>query len=489
MTERAPFSFEHTFVDRLAGFGAPWEPTEVPAPNLLKLNTTLATELGLDPRRLTTEDGVRILAGAATPAEASPIAQVYAGHQFGSYNPQLGDGRAVLLGEIVAPDGQRYDVALKGSGRTPFSRGGDGKAALAPVLREYLMGEAMHALGVPTTRALAAVTTGELIRRDGMAPGAVLTRVASSHLRVGTFQFFSARGDTDRLRRLVDYSIDRHDPDLAHVDNPPLALVDAVIGRQAALIARWMNLGFIHGVMNTDNVTISGETIDYGPCAFMDAYDPRTVFSSIDHGGRYAYGNQPTIGLWNMARLAEALLPLIDDDQERAVELATHTLDTYQSRYDEAWLAGMRTKLGIERADDAAGDRALANDWLELLERHRVDVTTAFRRLAEAADGELASRVGVTSLFDDDIADWLDRWSRRRAPGAADGMRRANPVYVPRNHLVEAALEAATAGDMAPFDELLDVVTSPYAEQAGRERFAQPAPDDFTNTYRTFCGT
>jgi uncharacterized protein YdiU (UPF0061 family) len=491
-------SFEHTYVDVLTGFGAPWEPTDVPAPSLLKLNTRLAIDLGLDPERLQHEQAVRILAGAAMPVGAVPIAQVYAGHQFGGFSPQLGDGRAVLLGEIVAPDEQRYDIALKGSGRTPFSRGGDGKAALGPVLREYLMGEAMHALGVPTTRALAAVITGEMIRREGMAPGAVLTRVASSHLRVGTFQFFSARGDLERLRRLVDFTIARHDPALAEADNPPLALLDAVIARQTALIARWMNLGFVHGVMNTDNVTISGETIDYGPCAFMDAYDPRTVFSSIDHGGRYAYGNQPTIGLWNMARLAEALLPLIDEHQERAVELATQALDTYQTRYDTVWLAGMRSKLGLagldgvdDDADDDArvGDHELATDWLDLLLTHRVDFTTAFRRLTGAADGDLATRVGVTALFDEPITDWFDRWSARRAPDAAATMRRHNPIYIPRNHLVEEALESATTGDLTQFDELLDVVTSPYDEQADRERYTEPAPDAFTATYRTFCGT
>ena len=487
VTDRPLLTLEHTYVDELAGFGAPWAPTEVPAPALLKLNTALATALGLDPDQLADDHAVRVLAGAATPTGSAPIAQVYAGHQFGSFNPQLGDGRAVLLGEIVAPDGHRYDIALKGSGRTPFSRGGDGKAAVGPVLREYLMGEAMHALGVPTTRALAAVTTGELIRREGMAPGAVLTRVASSHLRVGTFQFFSARGDTERLRQLVAYTIDRHDPGLADADNPPLALLDAVIGRQTALIAQWMNLGFIHGVMNTDNVAISGETIDYGPCAFMDAFDARTVFSSIDHGGRYAYGNQPTIGLWNMARLAEALLPLVHPDQDRAVELATEALDAYQGRYDAAWLAGMRSKLGLDGAH--AGDHELATDWLALLETHRVDLTTAFRRLTDAADGELATRVGVTALFDEPITGWLDRWSKRRAPDAAAAMRRVNPVYVPRNHLVEDALGSATAGDLTRFDELLDVVTSPYDEQPGRERFARPAPDDFTSTYRTFCGT
>jgi uncharacterized protein YdiU (UPF0061 family) len=484
----APFPLEHTYADQLAGFGAPWEPTEAPAPELLKLNTTLATVLGFDPEQLRTDAAVRVLAGASVPAGSAPIAQVYAGHQFGSFNPQLGDGRAVLLGEIVAPNGPRYDVALKGSGRTPFSRGGDGKAALGPVLREYLMGEAMHALGVPTTRALAAVSTGDMVRREGLMPGAVLTRVASSHLRVGTFQFFSARGDIDRLRQLVAYTITRHDPTLADDDNPPLALLDAVIGRQAALIARWMNLGFIHGVMNTDNVTISGETIDYGPCAFMDTYEPRTVFSSIDHAGRYAYGNQPTIGLWNMTRLAEALLPLIHDDQDRAVELATETLDIYEARYDEAWLAGMRNKLGLDGALD--GDHELATDWLQLLQSHRVDYTTAFRRLTDAADGELTTRVGVTALFDEPIGGWLDRWSARLAPAAATTMLQANPIYVPRNHLVEEALAAAVSdSDLRPFDDLLARVTDPYVRREGDDRYEQPAPDGFTSGYQTFCGT
>ncbi len=479
--------FDNTYAHRLADFGAPWEPTDVPAPELVHLNEPLARSLGLAPDAFRSEAALAVFAGATTPDGASPIAQVYAGHQFGGFSPQLGDGRAVLLGEIVSPDGHRFDIALKGSGRTPFSRGGDGKAALGPVLREYLMGEAMYALGVPTTRALAAVTTGEMVRREGLLPGAVLTRVASSHLRVGTFQFFSARGDIERLKVLVDYTILRHDPELAGADNPALALLDAVIGRQSSLIATWMNLGFIHGVMNTDNVTISGETIDYGPCAFMDAYDPKTVFSSIDHGGRYAYGNQPTIGLWNMARLAEALLPLIDDDQDRAAELATGALDGYQARYDAAWLAGMRAKLGMQGVDD--GDRELADDWLELLQTHRADFTIAFRRLSDAADGELATRVGITSLFDEAISGWIDRWSARLGPDSCARMRSVNPVYIPRNHLVEDALTAATAGDMAPFDELLAVVTNPFEQQPAHERFALPAPDGFTDGYRTFCGT
>jgi uncharacterized protein YdiU (UPF0061 family) len=477
--------FDNSYASDLPGFGAPWEPTDVPDVHIIRLNDALARSLGLDPDELQTRP--LVFTGSAIPTGAEPIAQVYAGHQFGNFSPQLGDGRAVLLGEVVDPAGRRFDIALKGSGRTPFSRGGDGKAALGPVLREYLMGEAMHALGVPTTRALVAASTGEMVRREVLLPGAVLTRVAASHLRVGTFQFFSARGDIDRLRRLVGYTIERHDPGLADHANPPLALLDAVIGRQTALIAQWMNLGFIHGVMNTDNVTISGETIDYGPCAFMDAYDPTTVFSSIDHGGRYAYGNQPTIGLWNMARLAEALLPLIDDDQERAVELATEILDTYQARYDAAWLDGMRTKLGLDGVDE--GDRVLAEDWMKLLGEHRVDMTTAFRRVLHAADGELESRVGVTSLFDESITDWLDRWTARLAPDATATMQRVNPIYLPRNHLVEQALTAAVAGDLAPFDELLAVVTDPFDERPGLERFAAPAPDGFSTGYQTFCGT
>ena len=480
--------FDNTYAQDLGEFGAHWEPTVVPSPQLVRLNTALADDLGLDAAALRSEAGVAVLAGAATPDGASPIAQVYAGHQFGGFNPQLGDGRAVLLGEVVAPGGARFDIALKGSGRTPFSRGGDGKATLGPVLREYLMGEAMHALGVPTTRALAAVTTGELVRREGMLPGAVLTRVASSHLRVGTFQFFSARGDLDRLRRLTDYAIRRHDPDLVEADDAPLALLDRVIGRQTSLIAAWMNLGFIHGVMNTDNVTVSGETIDYGPCAFMDAFDPATVFSSIDHGGRYAYGNQPQIGLWNMARLAEALVPLIDGDRERAIGLATEVLDTYQARYDAAWLTGMRRKLGVDGERD--DDPTLADDWLELVRRHRVDMTTAFRRLTDAADGSLEGRVGVTALFDEPVGDWLDRWAARLASDAAATMRAANPVYVPRNHLVEEALDAAVRdGDVAPFDELLAVVTNPFERRSGLERYEAPAPDGFTERHQTFCGT
>ncbi|MEO6653782.1 MAG: protein adenylyltransferase SelO [Ilumatobacteraceae bacterium] len=479
-----PFTFDNTYAEQLSGFGAPWEPTEVATPTLVTVNTDLATSLGLDPEALSEAHAVRIFAGAASPEHAAPIAQVYAGHQFGNFSPQLGDGRAVLLGEIVDPAGRRVDIALKGSGRTPFSRGGDGKATLGPVLREYLMGEAMHALGVPTTRALAVVTTGELVRRDGLLPGAVLTRVAASHLRVGTFQFFSARSDIDRLRRLVDYAIERHDPAAAAADNPTVALLDGVVRRQAALIAQWMNLGFIHGVLNTDNVTVSGETIDYGPCSFMDHYDPTTVYSSIDHGGRYAYGNQPTIGLWNMARLAEALLPVIDDEQERAVELATAALDRYQGEFDAAWLAGMRAKLGLDGTHD--DDRALATDWYALLATDRVDMTTAFRRLADAADGDSAA---LTDLFDGDVDEWLERWNQRVAPDAGRGMGAVNPMYIPRNHLVEHALDSAVQGDLSPFDELLDAVTHPYEMRPGSERFAAPAPDGFSAGYQTFCGT
>ncbi len=462
---------------------------------MLRLNHDLARSLGLDPSQLDGAAGAAIFSGNSLPADATPIAQAYAGHQFGGFSPQLGDGRALLLGELVDPQRRRFDIALKGSGRTPFSRGGDGRAALGPVLREYLMGEAMHALGVPTTRALAAVTTGERVFRDQPLRGAILTRVASSHLRVGTFQFFAARGEVDKLRRLVDYALARHDPHLAGDPNPALVLLRAVIERQASLVATWMNVGFIHGVQNTDNVTVSGETIDYGPCAFIEGFDPATSFSSIDEGGRYAYGRQPSISKWNMTRLAEALLPLIADDTDAAIALATEALDTFDGQYRRAWLAGVRAKLGVsaidERADD---DQQLAEDWLAALAAQRVDFTLAWRRLADAAAGDPAP---LRSLFDDTsmLDSWLERWSDRLASdtvGSAERaarMRQVNPIYIPRNHLVEEALEAAADDDLAPFDRLLAVVTDPFTERLADIRYAHPAPPHFTATYRTYCGT
>lgn len=473
----AAFRFDNSYLRELPGTFIRDTPEAAPAPRLLALNRRLAVELGLDPDRLAAE-GAAWFSGAALPEGAEPAALAYAGHQFGGFSPQLGDGRAHLLGEVVTPDGRRVDLALKGSGRTPFARGGDGKAAVGPMLREYLVSEAMHALRVPTTRSLAVVATGEDVYRETALPGAVLARVAASHIRVGTFQFFAARGDGERVARLLDYSIARHYPGLAPGD--ALGFLDAVAGRQARLIAQWMGLGFIHGVMNTDNMAISGETIDYGPCAFMEGYAPGTVFSSIDQTGRYAYSNQPLILGWNLARLAETLLPLIDADEDRAVEAAMEVLRGVAGRYRAEWVAVMRDKLGLVGED--AGDGALADDLLARIAG--ADWTLSFRRLAEAAEGEGAF-LAAAGL---DLGDWLPRWQARLDVGSPERIRAANPLYIPRNHRVEEALAAATAGDMAPFEAMLAVVTDPFVERAGREGYALPAPEGF-GRYRTFCGT
>jgi serine/tyrosine/threonine adenylyltransferase len=501
-------TLEHTYATELVGLHAPWPPVPAPQPRLLALNTELAAELGLNAQALAGESGLAVLSGQALPEGAQPIAQAYAGHQFGGFSPQLGDGRALLLGEVIDTRGQRRDIAFKGSGRTPFSRGGDGKAAVGPVLREYLMGEAMQALGIPTTRALAAVATGEAVYRERSLPGALLVRVASSHLRVGTFQFFAARQDTGKLQRLTDYAIARHDPALAGQEGRYLRFFQGVAHRQAALIAQWMGVGFIHGVMNTDNMTLSGETIDYGPCAFMDAYDPATVFSSIDHHGRYAYANQPLIARWNLARLAEALLPLIDADTDRAIAQVSETVDAFEGLYQAQWLRQMRGKLGLtgegerggERAGVEADDTALAEEFLALLHQHRVDFTQAFRALAEAAetgpDGA-AALLGLLPIQGQAaMRSWLERW-RPQALGAGRtpaqvgaALRAVNPVYIPRNHLVEEALEAATEReDLTAFNALLAVLKSPFDEQPGKERYAQPGHPDLQAGYRTFCGT
>jgi uncharacterized protein YdiU (UPF0061 family) len=414
------------------------------------------------------------------------VAQAYSGHQFGGFAPRLGDGRALLLGELVDADGRVRDLHLKGSGRTPFARGGDGLAAVGPMLREYVISEAMHALGIPTTRSLAVVATGRQVRRETYLPGAVLARVASSHLRVGSFQYAAVTGDLDLLRRLADHAISRHHASAAEVDNPYLALLEAVISAQASLVAQWMLVGFIHGVMNTDNMTISGETIDYGPCAFMEAFDPATVYSSIDDRGRYAYGNQPVVAEWNLARLAEALLPLVSDDQEQAVNLAVEALGRFRGQYSDAWSAGMRTKLGLPEGLDDAVVNPLVDELVALLQASHVDHTSFFRHLGAAArgDGEPARGLFLDlAAFDA----WAERW--RALDPDADAMDRANPVYIPRNHLVEEALTAATAGDLAPFERLLDVVGSPFEARPGLERYAARAPEDFGATYRTFCGT
>ena len=490
------FVFDNTYVRDLPGCAVAWPPQRVPAPRLLWLNAGLADELGLEREAVDGEAGARLWSGNDLPHGAEPVAQAYAGHQFGGFSPQLGDGRALLLGELIDRLGRRRDLALKGSGRTPFSRGGDGKAAVGPMLREAVIGEAMHALGIPTTRALAVVATGEIVMRDRGLPGAVLTRVAASHLRVGTFEYFAARGDHERLRRLAEYAIARHDPALAGRDDRYPAFLEAVARRQALLVAQWMHVGFIHGVMNTDNMTVSGETIDYGPCAFMEAYDPATVFSSIDRQGRYAFANQPAIARWNLARLAESLLPLLGEDEGRAVANAEGIIDAFPGWYRQAWLDGWRRKLGLERADD--GDLVLVEDWLDLLQRHRIDFTLACRHLADAAEGREAP---LRALFAEPpaVQPWLDRCRARWAAedeGAERGRARAaalrcvNPWIIPRNHLVEEALAAASdGGDLAPFMSLLDAVRRPCEESPSRARYAQPAPVELASGYRTFCGT
>jgi serine/tyrosine/threonine adenylyltransferase len=486
------FRFDNSFARELPELYVEWQAAEVPAPRLLVLNDELARALRLDPAELRTPEGVAALAGNLKPAGATPIAMVYAGHQFGSYAPRLGDGRALLLGEVVDNQGRRRDLHLKGSGPTPFARGGDGKAAVGPMLRELLVGEAMHALGIPTTRALAVVATGEHIAREGMLPGAVLTRVASSHMRVGTFEFAARLGDHELVRRLADHAIARHYPDVVGAEHPYVAFYERVVEAQASLVARWMLVGFIHGVMNTDNMTISGETIDYGPCAFMDAYDPATVYSSIDHGGRYAYGRQPSIAQWNLARLGETLLPLLDDDADAAVAAATDVLTSFPDRFRVHWLAGMRAKLGlVSCADD---DEQLVDDLLDMMRAHKVDYTSWFRALASIPHGDdeqLRSVVEDAGAF----RPWIDRWQARlagegRPPAVVNAaMDAVNPVYIPRNHLVEEALDAATAGDLEPFERLLAVVTDPFLPRPGLERYAEPAPGSFARYYQTFCGT
>ncbi|MGB8206980.1 MAG: YdiU family protein [Mycobacterium sp.] len=470
-------ALQDRFLRDLPEMAVRWQAETFPDLRLLAINEPLAAELGLDAAWLSSADGLRFLVGNLIPGGAAPVAQAYAGHQFGGYVPRLGDGRALLLGELAGPDGHIRDVHLKGSGATPFARGGDGLAAVGPMLREYIVSEAMHALGVPTTRSLAVVGTGRPVQRETLLPGAVLTRVASSHLRVGSFQYASATANLDLLRRLADHAIARHHPEAADADNPYLALFEAVAAVQASLVARWMLIGFIHGVMNTDNMTISGETIDYGPCAFMEAYDPDTVFSSIDHWGRYAYGNQPAIAGWNLARFAEALLPLLSDNVEEGIALAENSFGAFRDEYDAVWTSGMRAKLGLAADVDAEVATSLVDDLLPMLKESHVDYTSFFRRLSQAARGH-AGPAG----FDD----WMSRW---RALGPdAESMDRVNPIYIPRNHLVEEALTAATAGDLDPLERLLVAVTNPYDERPGLERYASPAPEGF-GPYQTFCGT
>jgi uncharacterized protein YdiU (UPF0061 family) len=489
-SDSTQFTFDNSYARDLDGFYVSWKAAEAAQPRLVKFNHALAEELGLDARALDSEGGARIFAGNETPGGAAPLAQAYAGHQFGGFSPQLGDGRALLIGEVIDRHGRRRDIQLKGSGRTPFSRAGDGRAALGPVLREYLIGEAMHALGIPTTRALAAVVTGEpVFREQGALPGAVLTRVAASHIRVGTFQFFGARGEQDKVRRLADYVIERHYPELKDHANPYLGLLECVCDRQAALIANWMHVGFVHGVMNTDNMAISGETIDYGPCAFMDHYDPATVFSSIDSRGRYAYANQPKIAQWNLARFAETLVPLIDADEKHAIASATEAIHAFPGRYERHWLKGMRAKLGLMSEDES--DVNLATGFLSAMEGNNVDYTLAFRYLADAAlgnDEPVRALFADPSAFNSWSAHWRARLSRESVASEerTKAMRRANPAFIPRNHRVEEALSVAVArGDYAPFDTLLRILSHPFDDQPEFAAFAEPPPEGYGH-YRTF---
>ena len=478
-------ALQDRFFRELPEMAVRWQAEAAPDLRSLVVNDRLAAALGLDGAWLRSPDGLRFLVGNSVPGGAAPVAQAYAGHQFGSYVPRLGDGRALLLGELVDDEGRLRDIHLKGSGPTPFARGGDGLAAVGPMLREYIVSEAMHALGVPTTRSLAVVATGRPVQRETLLPGAVLARVASSHLRVGSFQYAASTGDLNLLRRLAEHAIARHHPSAAEADRPYLALFEAVVAVQASLIANWMLIGFVHGVMNTDNMTISGETIDYGPCAFMEAYDPDTVFSSIDFWGRYAYGNQPAVAGWNLARFAEALIPLLSNDVEEAVALAEESFGVFRPRYDAVWSSGMRAKLGLSADIEAGGVTPLVDELLALLNESDVDYTSFFRHLGQAARGNSEPARGLfinLASFDD----WMSRW-KALSPDA-ESMDRANPIYIPRNHLVEEALTAATAGDLDPLARLLDAVTAPYDERPGLERYADPAPEDF-GAYQTFCGT
>jgi uncharacterized protein YdiU (UPF0061 family) len=459
-------------------------PTKVGKPRMVVFNRPLALALGLDPDGLAGEAGAAIFAGNRIPQGAEPVAQAYAGHQFGAFT-MLGDGRAILLGEQISPDGRRFDIQLKGSGQTPFSRRGDGRAALGPMLREYLISEAMHALGIPTTRSLAVVATGEPVWRETALPGAILARVASSHIRVGTFEYIAARGDRDALKVLADHTIARHYPDLKDARNPYLALLQAVIERQADLVARWLQVGFIHGVMNTDNMTLSGETIDYGPCAFMDAYDPATVFSSIDHQGRYAYASQPLMAQWNLARLAETLLPLIDADPRKALGPAREAVDGFYGRFHQQWREKMRAKLGLLNAQ--AQDDSLVDDLLRIMRRTGADYTNTFRNLDPVANG-------APAIDDPAFGQWRECWRARLArqpdcPEAARRlMKRFNPAVIPRNHRVEEALKAAADGDLTVLEGFMEVLGHPYEDRPGDTVYRQP-PTPSERVYQTFCGT
>jgi len=495
MTSESTLHFDNSYARLPARFYSKQLPDPVSSPALIRMNLTLASELGINSDWLESPQGVEMVAGNFIPDGAEPIATVYAGHQFGGWSPQLGDGRAVLLGEVIGSNEQRYDIQLKGSGRTPYSRGGDGRAPLGPVLREYIVSEAMAALGVPTTRALGAVTSGDMVIRSGRIEGAVLARVAKSHIRIGTFQYFAAKNDTEALKLLADHVIQRHFPETTQADHPVRAMLDQVIVAQASLIAQWQLLGFIHGVMNTDNMLLSGETIDYGPCAFMDEFDAAAVYSSIDHNGRYAYRNQPHIAHWNLSRLALALLPLLDDDQDKALASAQAALDAFPDLFQNAYRQGMGKKLGIAKID--ADDEQLTQDLLTLMQDEKADFTLSFRRLSELADPALPDSDSISPIFDftDAFKPWLENWQKRLSSEPQSTSKRQaamfaiNPAFIPRNHLVEEVIEAAANdADFSPFHRLVDRLSRPFEYDSVDAIFATP-PQANQIVQQTFCGT
>ncbi len=495
MTHARLFPFENSYARLPERFFRSLPPTPVALPQLIRLNEALALDLGLNPAVLASPEAIEVFAGNRVPEGAEPLAMAYAGLQFGNWVPQLGDGRAILLGEVVGQDGVRRDIQLKGAGPTPFSRGGDGRAALGPVLREFVVSEAMAALDIPTTRSLAAVTTGEWVVRESPLPGAVLTRVAQSHIRIGTFQYFEAREDVEAIRLLADHVLARHYPDQAASDDPYLELLKAVLRRQAALVAQWQLVGFIHGVMNTDNASVAGETIDYGPCAFMDAYDPETVYSSIDARGRYAYCNQPAIAHWNIARFAQSLLPLLGEAREAAVARANQAIARFPDCFEEAYLSGARRKLGFDSAGEE--DSELLSDLLKVMAENQADFTLTFRNLCEVSQSGAEGEEPLRRLFREPAAldPWLGRWRARLASEARlegerrEAMRRANPAFIPRNHLIEEVIEAAVAeGDLKPFQQLVDVLSAPWDTASGDGRYAAP-PRPEQVVHQTFCGT
>lgn len=479
------FNFENTYVDLPEMFFTKKGPSHVKSPSLVKLNSSLAKELGLNIDALQSNEGIEILSGNKIPEGSIPLAQAYAGHQFGHFT-LLGDGRALLLGEHITPKGERVDIQLKGSGRTPYSRGGDGKAALGPMLREYIISEAMHALNIPTTRSLAVTKTGEAVIRETYLKGAILTRVASSHIRVGTFQYAANWGTAEDVKKLADYTLKRHFKEIENEENPYLSLLKEVIKRQAELIAKWQLVGFIHGVMNTDNMTISGETIDYGPCAFMDTYDPETVFSSIDIYGRYAYKNQPNMAVWNLARFAETLLPLLSTDQDEAINLAEDALAEFSEIFKNNWISGMRAKLGI--FNEEAEDEELIKNLLSIMQKYKADYTNTFRALT-------IDDLNGSEIFDsEEFKEWYKMWQERlsRQDESKDLLKKlmksSNPAVIPRNHRVEEALEAAEKGDYSVMDKLLDVLINPFEYSKDQEEYAK-LPKPSSCKYKTYCGT